>query len=101
MEVKGVTLEKDGTAMFPDAPTERGVKHIRELISSINDGYEAYLLFVIQMKGVHEFTPNNDTHPEFSIALKEALSAGVKVLAVDCIVTPDSIEIDSEIKCRI
>lgn len=97
MEVKGVTLEENGTALFPDAPTERGVKHIHELIACVKDGYEAYLLFVIQMKGVHEFRPNVRTQPEFGEALKQAQAAGVKLLAFDCIVTENSMEIDHEI----
>ena len=78
MEVKGVTLENDGVVMFPDAPTERGVKHIRELMTCINNGYEAYILFVIQMNGVKFFCPNYKTHPEFAAALKEAAEAGGK-----------------------
>lgn len=97
MEVKGVTLEEDGVALFPDAPTERGVKHIRELISCRQDGYEAYLLFVIQMKGVHTFRPNDRTHPEFGQALRDARDAGVKILAYNCKVTENSLFIDKEI----
>ncbi len=98
LEVKGVTLENDGIAKFPDAPTERGVKHTNELISCINDGYEAYILFVIQMKGITLFTPNYDTHREFGDALCKAEKAGVKILAVDCIVTENTIVIDDYIK---
>ncbi len=90
LEVKGVTLENDGIAMFPDAPTERGIKHINELILCMNDGYEAYVLFVIQMKGVREFQPNDITHKDFGDALRRAKSAGVNILAVDCEVTADS-----------
>lgn len=101
LEVKGVTLEKDGVAMFPDAPTERGVKHINELVSCIKDGYEAYILFVIQMKEVSLFTPNYETHAEFGKALCEAEKAGVRIMAVDCVVTEDCIEIDSEIKVKL
>ncbi|HHY59763.1 MAG TPA: DNA/RNA nuclease SfsA [Clostridia bacterium] len=91
VEVKGVTLEIDGVAMFPDAPTERGVKHILELAESMASGYEPYVFFIIQMKGVHCFTPNAHTHPAFAQALREAAAQGVKVLALDCLVTPTSI----------
>lgn len=91
VEVKGVTLERDGLALFPDAPTERGVKHVRELIEARNQGYGAYIIFIIQMTGVHTFTPNREMHPEFADALLEAQKAGVKILAFDCIVTPGSI----------
>ena len=97
VEVKGVTLEEDGVALFPDAPTERGVKHIRELISCVEAGYEAYCLFVIQMKGISLFKPNERTHPEFGAALREAAKAGVKVMAVDCLVTERSLAIDREL----
>ncbi len=98
LEVKGVTLENDGVASFPDAPTERGIKHINELVDCINEGYEAYIVFVIQMKGIDYFTPNYITHPEFGEALKLAQNKGVKILAFDCIVTDDSIVLDKEIK---
>lgn len=97
LEVKGVTLEQDGVVMFPDAPTERGLKHVNELISCTRDGYEAYLLFVIQMSKVKYFTPNSVTHPEFGEALKKASQNGVKILAYDCDVTPDSMEIKSPV----
>lgn len=101
LEVKGVTLEKDGVAMFPDAPTERGIKHINELIKCISEGYEAYILFVIQMKEVSLFTPNYETHAEFGKALCEAEKAGVRIMAADCIVTEDSIEIDSAVEIKL
>lgn len=101
LEVKGVTLENDGVASFPDAPTERGIKHINELVNCIADGYEAYVLFVIQMKEVSLFTPNYETHAEFGKALCKAEKAGVKIMAVDCIVTEESIEIDSEVRVRL
>ena len=101
IEVKGVTLENDGVCLFPDAPTLRGVKHLRELISAKESGFEAYLIFVIQMKGVSEFRPNRKMHPEFADALMDAEQAGVKILAMDCIVTEDTIQIDSEIPVRI
>lgn len=97
LEVKGCTLENNGIASFPDAPTERGIKHINELISALDDGYEAYIFFVIQMKGIKEFRPNDITHKAFGDALREAKSKGVKILAYDSVVTPDSIEIDREI----
>ena len=98
LEVKGVTLEKDGVALFPDAPTLRGVKHINELIKAKECGYSAYILFVVQMKGVHTFSPNKQTHQEFAKALKEAYDKGVNILVYDCTVTPDSLKIDSKIK---
>ena len=101
LEVKGCTLENDGIASFPDAPTERGVKHIRELTSALCDGYEAYILFVIQMKEMTEMRPNDITHVAFGDALREAHKRGVKILAYDCAVTPDSIEIDKEIKVNL
>ena len=101
LEVKGVTLEKDGVAMFPDAPTERGIKHINELIKCISEGYEAYILFVIQMKEVSLFTPNYETHAEFGKALCEAEKAGVRIMAADCVVTEDSIEIDSAVEIKL
>ena len=97
LEVKGVTLEREGVAMFPDAPTERGLKHVRELAECINEGYEAYVLFVIQMKGMHLFRPNNATHPQFGEALAEAQRRGVNIAAYDCIVAPDSMTIDQPV----
>ncbi len=97
MEVKGVTLEENGAALFPDAPTERGLKHVRELIACRQEGYEAILLFVIQMKGVRVFRPNNRTQPEFGLALKEAERAGVKLLAFDCLVTENTMTIDKRV----
>ena len=97
LEVKGVTLENDGIASFPDAPTERGVKHIRELTRATGEGYEAYILFVVQMKGISCVRPNDATHPEFGEALRAAALAGVRVLAVDCVVTPDSIVADETV----
>lgn len=93
LEVKGVTLENEEIAMFPDAPTERGVKHINELISLSDEGYETYILFVIQMKEVCLFRPNDATHKAFGDALRKAKKAGVKILAMNCIVTEDTIEI--------
>lgn len=84
IEVKGVTLEEDGIAMFPDAPTERGTKHLRELIKAKEEGYEAAVLFVIQMKGMKEFRPNEEKDGKFTEALRDAAAAGVKILAYDC-----------------
>ena len=93
IEVKGVTLEEGGVCRFPDAPSDRAVKHLEELIRAKQDGYEAYVFFVIQMKDVRYFTPNTDTHPAFAQALKKAAAAGVKILAYDCEVAPDGITI--------
>lgn len=97
VEVKGVTLEEDNVVRFPDAPTVRGIKHVEELIHCMEEGYEAYLLLVIQMKGVKKFMPNWDTQPEFGEALIKAEKAGVKILARDCLVTEDTIEIQEEV----
>lgn len=91
VEVKGVTLEEDGVVRFPDAPTERGVKHIRELEKAVREGTAATLFFVIQMHGVRCFSPNDETHPAFGAALREAAAAGVQICAYDCVVTPDQI----------
>lgn len=99
MEVKGVTLEKDGVAMFPDAPTERGVKHLEELTHAVEDGFLTFVLFVIQMKGIHEFRPNEKMHKAFSDALIKAREAGVKVMAYDCKVREDGFDIDRAVKC--
>ena len=93
MEVKGVTLEEEGEVRFPDAPSERAVKHVEELIRARQEGYGAYILFVIQMKDVNYLVPNIATHPEFAEALQKAERAGVKILAYDCRVTPDSLTI--------
>lgn len=98
LEVKGVTLEEDGVALFPDAPTERGVKHIEELISCREEGYEAGILFIIQMKGIRYLKPNERTHAAFGEALRKAKEAGVQVLVLDCLVTSDSICADQEIE---
>lgn len=93
IEVKGVTLEEDGVCRFPDAPSDRAVKHMEELVRAKKEGYETYVFFVIQMKDVRYFTPNTDTHPAFAEALKKAAAAEVKILAYDCEVTSDSITI--------
>lgn len=97
MEVKGVTLEEDGVARFPDAPTERGVKHVKELEKCLTDGYEAYLLFVVQMDGTSRFEANRPRHGAFADALAEAHEAGVQILAYDCQVEPDSLRIRKEL----
>ncbi|MFV0343963.1 MAG: DNA/RNA nuclease SfsA [Anaerocolumna sp.] len=93
MEVKGVTLEEEGIVRFPDAPTERGIKHMKELMSCQEEGYEAYIIFVIQMKGAIKFEPNDFTHPEFGHTLRRAHHEGVHVLAYDCEVEPDCLSI--------
>lgn len=93
VEVKGVTLEEDNVARFPDAPTERGVKHIYELMKAKEEGYEANIVFVIQMEGIRYFTPNDAMHKEFGQALREAKQAGVNVVAVECNVTTDQVNI--------
>jgi len=93
LEVKGVTLENDGVCAFPDAPTERGVKHLKELTALAKEGYGAYVLFVIQMADVKYLHPNDATDPAFGAALREAASLGVQVLAFDCAVTPQTMDI--------
>ena len=93
MEVKGCTLEREGIGYFPDAPTERGVKHLRELTAAVKQGYFAYIAFVIAMPGVTKVLPNRETHPEFAEALGEAERAGVKILQLPCRVTPDELTI--------
>ena len=97
IEVKGVTLEEEGVVKFPDAPSERAVKHLKELEEAVQDGYEAYVFFVVQMKGVRYFTPNRRTHKEFADVLAEAAETGVQVIAKDCFVTEDSIAIADEV----
>lgn len=97
IEVKGVTLEEEGIASFPDAPTIRGIKHLNELVKCMEDGYEAYVLFVIQMKGIHVFKPNWKTHKEFGDALIHAFEKGVTILAYDCEVTEDSMNISNPV----
>jgi len=101
IEVKGATLENQGVVKFPDAPTERGVKHVRELCDCIKEGYDAYIIFVIQMNNVLHFEPNVETHKEFAEALKEAQKCGVQILAVDCDVKEDSINIIDYVEVRI
>ena len=94
VEVKGVMLESGGHARFPDAPTERGVKHIRELMRAVEQGHRATAFFVVQMAQVTDFAPNDDTHPAFGAALRQAIAAGVQVVAYACRVTPDTMSID-------
>ncbi len=102
IEVKGCTLEKDGVVLFPDAPTLRGLKHVRELTTFSKSGdYECMVLIIVQMKGCKYFTPNRETHPDFADALKEAKTAGVKIIAVECDVTPESLVADKEIEVRV
>ncbi len=101
IEVKGVTLENDGVAMFPDAPTERGTKHLYELMDAVDEGYEAYIIFVIQLSGTKLFSPNRKTDERFARALKEAESKGVKIIAVDCVTYTDSITIDGFVDVRL
>jgi len=100
-EVKGVTLEENGVALFPDAPTERGVKHINELISSLDDGYEAWIVFIIQMKDILYFTPNVKTHEAFAKALEKAQICGVNVIALDSYVTKNSIKAGDFVKVKL
>ena len=98
LEVKGVTLETNGICAFPDAPTTRGVKHLQGLAQAARDGYGAYVLFVIQMKNVKHLHPNDATDPAFGTALREAAAAGVQVLAVDCLVTENTMIVDAPVK---
>lgn len=98
IEVKGVTLEKEGWAMFPDAPTERGVRHLKELCGSLDDGFKAAVIFVIQMEGVRYFTPNAQTHREFADTLSYISKKGVQVLAYDCIVGSDHMYVNDRVQ---
>ena len=97
IEVKGVTLEEKAVVMFPDAPTERGVKHVQELCHCLEQGYEAAIVFVVQMSGMRYFTPNRRTHAAFAEALERAEACGVRMLARSCEVTPESLAINGEI----
>ncbi|MDF2472720.1 MAG: family transcriptional regulator [Anaerocolumna sp.] len=101
IEVKGVTLEEAGVVRFPDAPTERGIKHVHELCHAVEEGYEAYLIFVIQMKDVAYFEPNDATHPEFGEALRKAVKQGVHIIAMDCFVDKDKLEIQDRVMVRL
>lgn len=100
VEVKGVTLEDDGVVMFPDAPTERGLKHVNELVDAVENGFDAIIFLVIQMSDVRYFTPNYATDSKFGRALENAAKHGVKVIAYDCDVKEDSIEIGKPVEIR-
>ena len=101
LEVKGVTLETDGVCAFPDAPTQRGAKHLQELAQLSREGYGAYVLFVIQMSDVKYLHPNDATDPVFGQALRQAAQAGVNILAMDCAVTPDTMTIRQPVEIRL
>ena len=101
LEVKGVTLENDGICAFPDAPTQRGAKHLRGLSQLAKEGYGAYVLFVIQMTDVKYLHPNDATDPNFGAALRQASADGVQILAVDCRVTEDSMDIENKVEVRL
>lgn len=92
-EVKGVTLERNGVFLFPDAPTQRGARHLKELCKCREQGFDAYAVFVLQAGGARYFTPNSETDPEFDMALKEAKKKGVEIIALFCDVTPNTLEI--------
>lgn len=101
VEVKGVTLENDGIVRFPDAPTERGIKHLKELQKAVNEGYEACVVFLVQMSDVKYFEPNYETHFEFAEALRTARDNGVRIYAFDSIITTDEIKLNNQIEVRI
>lgn len=101
VEIKGVTLEDGGHARFPDAPTERGVKHLEELIRCQQEGYEAAVCFVIQMAGMKDFAPNDVTHPDFGAVLRKAAASGVRVLAQECMVTPETLTMAGPVPIRL
>ena len=101
LEVKGVTLENDGVCAFPDAPTERGAKHLRELTKLAGEGFGAYVLFVIQMEGVKYLHPNDLTDKPFGQALREANCAGVEILAYDCKITVDTMQINEKVEIKL
>lgn len=100
-EIKGVTLEENNTVMFPDAPTQRGVKHIMELVDAKENGFNTYIIFVIQMHGPAYFMPNYKTHAEFGEALQYAQSKGVNILAYDCIITENSMALNNPIEVKL
>ena len=100
-EVKGVTLEEDGAARFPDAPTLRGVKHLEELVKARQAGYEAGMCFIVQMAGMDHVEPNDATHPEFGAALRRAAQAGVEVLALECSVEPERLTVKGPLTVRL
>ena len=101
IEVKGVTLEENGVVLFPDAPTERGIKHLNELVTAKNNGYDAYVVFVVQMENVKYFTPNSKTHKAFAKALLNAKNNGVNVLCYDCKVTETTLDINNPVEVKI
>lgn len=101
VEVKGVTLEEEGAVYFPDAPTERGIKHVEELMACRAAGYEAALCLVVQMEGVTFWSPNDRTHPAFGEAVRAAAAAGVEILCRDCRVTPDSLAMGTPVEIRL
>lgn len=101
LEVKGVTLERDGICAFPDAPTERGAKHLKGLIRAVEEGYGGFVLFVIQMENVKYLHPNDATDPYFSACLRQAAAAGVEVMAVDCAVTPDTMTVGNPVPVQL
>ena len=101
LEVKGVTLETDGVCAFPDAPTQRGAKHLRGLQQAVSEGCGAFVLFVIQMEDVKYLHPNDGTDPAFAEALRQAAAAGVQVLAMDCAVTPDTMTVRAPVEVRL
>jgi len=97
VEAKGCTLEQDGLALFPDAPTERGIKHLHSLMRCVQQGHQAMALFVIQMKPVTAFSPHDAMHPAFGQALRQAAQAGVQVVAYDCLVQPHWLSLDAPV----
>ncbi|MBQ9979611.1 MAG: DNA/RNA nuclease SfsA [Oscillospiraceae bacterium] len=101
IEVKGVTLEQDGIVRFPDAPTERGVKHLRGLVRCVEEGYRAMAVFIVQMEQVRWFEPNDATHPQFGQALREAARAGVEIIAINCRVTENSVTALDKMEVRL
>ena len=101
LEVKGVTLETDGVCAFPDAPTQRGARHLRELAALAREGHGAYVLFVIQLAEVSYLHPNDATDPDFGQALREAVEAGVQIIAMDCAVTESTMTIRQPVEVRL
>lgn len=100
VEVKGVTLEEDGVVRFPDSPTERGIKHLKELQKAVTEGYGACVVFLVQMQGVKYFEPNVETHLDFANELKNAYKNGVEIFVYDSVVTPDEIKINKSVKIK-
>ena len=100
VEVKGVTLEEDGVVRFPDAPTERGIKHLKELQKAVSEGFRACVVFLVQMQDVKYFEPNYETHPEFASELKKAYENGVEIFVYDSIVTHDEIKLNKSVKIK-